>query len=394
MVAVTFRPARATDLDRLVAIHTVAFPDERGHDVRIRNFQDNPWATLDELHVALEGDRILAHGFLFAMEAFVDGRPIPIGGIATIGVAPEARGRGIGTQLLAHLHRLSDERGDALTLLYPFRYAFYARLGYVALPPLARWSIDPRAIPVSRGEGVAAPELAVDRSALDGIYRADAVHRHLCLERPAALWNRRVSAERTQFLQWPDGYVAFEARQAESHGATTVVVLDWVAQGTSSVATLWNVLARMGDQAATIELETATDDPMIRGLSDIDGDRSGTLEVEHAFGTLVGAGMIRCGSFERALGHRRFAEDMSLSIRVDDHIWRVTVSAGVANAEPLPPSSSADVVFDRRAATACLFGGLRVSEAVTLGWARGTKGTLDGLERLLAHPKPGVLDRF
>ena len=83
------------------------------------------------LYVLVEDETVLAHAFLFPLEAWFGGARVRIGGIATVGVAPEARGRGLGSRLVEHLHELSLERGDALTVLYPFRQAFYARLADV-----------------------------------------------------------------------------------------------------------------------------------------------------------------------------------------------------------------------------------------------------------------------
>ena len=72
--------------------HTAAFPDARGVPARRRNFTANPLGTLDDLHVVVEDGRIVAHAFLFALGVFFGGKVVPTGGIASVGVAPEARG--------------------------------------------------------------------------------------------------------------------------------------------------------------------------------------------------------------------------------------------------------------------------------------------------------------
>src|SRR5262245_39568838 len=116
-----FRVAAEGDLERLVDIHTRAYPDERSWDVRKRNFQANPLGTFEHLHVALVDNVIVGHAFLFPLRIHVGGQAVPVGGVATVGVAPEARGTGVASAMLEHLHGLALARGDAATVLYPFR---------------------------------------------------------------------------------------------------------------------------------------------------------------------------------------------------------------------------------------------------------------------------------
>ena len=67
--------------------------------------------------------------------------------MASVGVAPEARGRGVGSALVEHLHGLARDRGDAVTVLYAFRQAFYLPLGYAPTSATQRLRLDPRAVP-------------------------------------------------------------------------------------------------------------------------------------------------------------------------------------------------------------------------------------------------------
>src|SRR5689334_13749096 len=106
-----FRAATADDLDRLLEIHLTAFPDDRTIEERKRNFTATAFGTYGDLVVAEREDGIVGHAFLFPLEAWFGGRAIRMGGIASLGVAPEARGQGVGTALLGHLHVLSDIRG-------------------------------------------------------------------------------------------------------------------------------------------------------------------------------------------------------------------------------------------------------------------------------------------
>ena len=144
-----FRTATPADLDRVLEIHLPSFPDERTIEERTRNFTANRFGGLEDLVVAELAGEIVAQAYLFPLEGWFGGRAVRIGAIASLGVAPEVRGRGIATALAHHLHVASDVRGDALTMLYAFRQGFYARLGYGTTSSRRRLVVDPASIPPS-----------------------------------------------------------------------------------------------------------------------------------------------------------------------------------------------------------------------------------------------------
>ena len=89
----------------------------------------------------------VAHAFLFRLKAWFGGMEVQVGGVATVGVAPEARRKGHGTALLTRVHEVARARGDAATVLYPFRQAFYSRFGYATTSPYRRLRLHPASIP-------------------------------------------------------------------------------------------------------------------------------------------------------------------------------------------------------------------------------------------------------
>ncbi|MBV9947634.1 MAG: GNAT family N-acetyltransferase, partial [Myxococcales bacterium] len=142
------RPARADDLERLVEIHASAFPDRRRREERVRQLTLHPLAGAGDLWVGVDdGGALVGHALLFPLEAWFGGRRVRVGGIASVGVAPEARRRGVASALLAHLHEVARDRGDALTFLYPFRQRFYAEHGYAPAVAGRRLRLSPQAIP-------------------------------------------------------------------------------------------------------------------------------------------------------------------------------------------------------------------------------------------------------
>ena len=77
----------------------------------------------------------------------VRGGAVSVAAIASVAVAPEARGRGIAGALLTHLHERADANKASVTTLYPFRQGYYAKHGYAPVTPNRRLLFHPAAIP-------------------------------------------------------------------------------------------------------------------------------------------------------------------------------------------------------------------------------------------------------
>lgn len=407
MLAQTFRTATLEDVDRLVEIHTAAFPDDRGHAERRRNFLENPLGSLDDLHLVLHEGRIVGHAFLFSLGAYFGGLRLAVGGIASVGIAPEARRRGAASALLAHLEGVAQRRGALLTMLYAFRQTFYARHGYAPVSPQLRLVLDPRSIPAAWiAEATRAPLRAAtgaDRLSLEAVYAYAAERSTGWLERPRALWESKLLSPRIHGILLPSsgglaGYVLLEHLQAELHAATRLLVHELVAEDDVARRTLLGCLGAQADQVHALELDLAEGDPLLFALRDPDGDRHGKERLEHALGT-VGAGpMLRIVDVARALEARGYALRAHVTLDVAGKLWDVDVRDGRPRVTPVAPAAAADMMADLGLDEATLasvaFGGLRVSQACALGLARATPARLAELDALFALPPFSVLDSF
>jgi predicted acetyltransferase len=414
-----FRTATADDLERILEIHLPAFPDERTADERRRNFTANPHGGLDALVVVQRGDDLVGQAFHFPLEAWFGGRAVRIGAIASLAIAPEARGQGIATALLQHLHVASDVRGDALTMLYAFRQRFYARLGYGSSSSRRRLRIDPASVPASwralartrvrraRGE---------DRDALQSAYARAAAKASGWLTREGGFWDRHLARERRQFLvaERPasqgspgavvSGYVAFEITQEEAHAATRLVVREIAADDDVTRRALLGALAAMRDQVVEIELEVDAHDPLELALVDSDGRRFGDDAVEHDLGVLVGGPMVRIEDVPRAIEARAYAADGAFDVVVhagegethgagDDIAVSVRVEGGRAEVSAARGASAA-LRTTRAGLASLLYGALRPTDAVRLGLAEADARTLARADALFAMPPLLPLDLF
>lgn len=406
-----YRRAREEDLDRLIEIHMAAYPDDRNGEARKQNFINSSLGTLDDLIVATApGSKapsaIVAHAFLFRFKSSFGGVPVKMGGIASVAVAPEARGRGVGSALMQHLHVLSDARGDALTMLYAFRQGFYARLGYATTSPKKRLVFDTRSVPASWRE------LARDRvrnahgadgAGIRNVHARTVARRAGWTTRTKVFWERFFSRERRILLVCDDGpaagtvskkktatprpprrsaitgYVAFQMQQEHPHAETTIEVDELLYDDDETRRALLGALSAMRDQAGEIVMEVPEDDPIHRALIDADGRRHGTEAVEHSLGEIAGGPMIRVEDIPRALAARGYVGSGSFDVvvhgssaREDDILIAasVRVKEGRAEVGPLSRHVGGALHTTRSGIAAIFYGGLSSTDAVRLDLAK------------------------
>ena len=411
VTSLTFRPAVEADLDRLLEIHTSAYPDPREAPERRRNFTANPRGELGALHVVEERGAIVAHAFLFSLRGWFAGGAVPLAGIASVAVAPEARGRGIAAALLTHLHERADAAKASVTMLYAFRQGFYAKHGYASVTPNRRLSFHPASVPPAwRSEPDftlravrADPDAPVaDRAAIVSAYARAAARSHGWLARPSALWDRYFANERRIWIlatcgphgKRVSGYVCWSLEQSETHGATRMTVRELVADDDATRRALLGAIGAQRDQVTLVELDVDARDPLDRALLDPDRARFGTPEVEHVLGAVTGGPMVRLVDVARALTTRTYADDGAIDLVIDGRPpLHLAVSGGKAKLS-VPRHARAPLAIDRAGLAALLYGGTSASDAARLGWARGEGATIARADALFASPPFFALDAY
>jgi predicted acetyltransferase len=404
----TFRTATEPDLDRLLEIHTSAYPDPRPHAERHKNFTANPRGGLEALTVVEDAGAIVGHGFLFSLRAWFAGGAVSVGAIASLAVAPEARGRGIAGALLAHLHAKADASKAAVTTLFPFRQGYYAKHGYAPVTPNHRLQLHPASIPAAwtREPGVTtravrfnAEAPAADRTAIVNAYARAAARSHGWMVRPTALWDRFFANERRVWIlasrgRRVSGYVCWSLAQAEGHMPTRLTVHELAADDDATRRALLGAIGAQRDQVHEVEIDLDARDPLDRALVDADRARFGTADVEHPIGLVTAGPMVRLVDVTRALTARTYAADGAIDLVIDERPpLHVSVAGGKAKLS-VPRQARAPLAIDRAGLAALLYGGLSASDAARLGWARGEEATVARADAIFASPPFFTLDAY
>lgn len=126
----TIRDLTTDDLDAAFDVRSRSFgrlsPSMRDWWDRIQQESMNDHRAIG----AFDGEVLVAHARVRPYQQYWGGRPMPMGGIAGVVVAPEARGRGVGSSLLRFVAQRSLELGDLVSALYPATIPIYRGLGW------------------------------------------------------------------------------------------------------------------------------------------------------------------------------------------------------------------------------------------------------------------------
>ena len=240
------------------------------------------WTALidpSEMVTAFLGTQVVGSLNILGLGQWFGGRPVPMGGVATVVVLPEHRGEGLAPRLLeAGLERMRD-RGLVVSTLHPATTRVYRSAGWEIGGDLAIHRIPTTALErLPRGESERVRRLTRDDWPLAQIcYDGAAAAQSGWLDRNEWWWG--VVADETfvdqTFVYGVDGtdglagYVVFTQAQTEKFGYR-LVVEELVAREPGAALTLWRMLGTHGMQVNSITLQRGPVDELLLVLPEQD----------------------------------------------------------------------------------------------------------------------------
>jgi predicted acetyltransferase len=201
---------------------------------------------------------------LLAFGQWFGGRAVPMGGVASVVVAPEERGLGIAPRLLERAIELMIERDEVISTLGPATSWVYRKCGWEHGGLYGVASVrtsELAALPAGTGRERRA--LPSDREAIVAAYDRAASLRPGYLARPAWLWNDRLGDRAHRYVYVVerdgriDGFVAYS--QSAATRGYTVWVDDLISVDADTERTLWR---HLGAHAAQAEHVTVAGVPL------------------------------------------------------------------------------------------------------------------------------------
>jgi predicted acetyltransferase len=212
-----------------------------------------------------DGPRLVASGRYLALEQFWHGRPVPMGGVASVYVSPEDRGRGLGKRLVNGLIDLMD--GIPISVLYPATSPVYRAAGYEHAGALY-WATLPADALRTIGTGPVAVRRCTTDDAAGVVETIRGVHA-AAQESGTLDWGE---AEVRRWIEDPelftymadDGFLAYRW-----NGDRTELIVEGAVAGSERTArALWATVGSGSSVAKTVRACTGPRDPLLWLLTD------------------------------------------------------------------------------------------------------------------------------
>lgn len=274
MEAVVRRLARA-DITQYAALSAFAFQVDEAAQRQM--WMNSPPLALGAF--APNGGRLLAALRIWPFLAYFQGRPIPMGGVASVASWPEVRRQGLVGRLMRESLDLMRSEGQTVSALYPFSYPFYRRYGWElgftqTLYEIPLSELDPYRRPPGGRFRPAGPD---DLPALDALYRRFVRRWNGPLLRESSWWRQRIldhpgtaapgiGPRRT--VLWEDdhrlrAYVVYGFQapnpQVASAEHRILRVYDWAVEDGGAFRALLSFLVQHDSMAASLTMPAPSD---------------------------------------------------------------------------------------------------------------------------------------
>jgi len=339
------------------------------------------------------------------------GRPVPCAGVASVKVAPEHRGQGIGRRLMTDLLAAIAARGYPLSALFPATMPIYRSLGWELAGGRYEATVPARSLrtlmppdPAAGGAGTPGPGDAAAGGAVRRAGPRDAAAvlgiigrcHEAARDSGGLTWDEPLAA---RWLSRPDLYAYLTgdgfAAYRWADGNQSLFVERVQAASPRSARALWSVIASHGSTVAAVRARVAPNDPMWW----LTHERDARIAKRSLW-------MLRVVDAPAAIAARGFppAVTASVPLVIGDRAraansghWRLSVTDGkgilIPNDPATGPAGSPALALGARG-VAALYAGTPVSTLRLAGLASGGTPETDAALDAAFAATPYTLDDF
>lgn len=309
------RGYREGDLEALAKLGTLAF----GMGAYWEDYYDpekNPRLDPSLVYVIEEDGEPRASVTVLPMEAFVDGEPVAMGGIAAVNAHPAYRRRGYAGKLMREAIGGMRERGMSLSMLHPFSHTFYRAHGWELATEAIKYELSPTEIPTSAEQRrVRAYDDAggADLPRMTELFESWAATRPCSVRRGEGRWLQVLGRKDQEAAVYEaengtlEGYLLYAQSEGSGGPPNTLDVSELVASTPAAREALVSFMGAYDPRMYSVKLSVQRGEPLHPYLPD--AQVRARLEPEF---------MLRLVDVEGALnGLRRSAEPLVLDVSDD-----------------------------------------------------------------------------
>lgn len=327
-------PAGESDVSALARLWNQAFPGDRTVEDREQRLLDGgTHGGLDDVWVSRVDGRMAGALRTYRLRVHLWGRSYPAMGLGAVAVAPDFRRRGVGGVMCTEALRLARDRGDVLSLLYPFRVSYYRRFGYTLVGELHRYRFSPYDLhPFPGDRAVVWGSAEEDEDEVRSVYARVAERSNGLIDRTDRAWRFLRNSDRLLFLFRPDGGRAtgyLVARPRKRREGAELRVRELVAEDREAYEGLLGWIAAQGDQWRLVTYDALPSEGFHHHLAHPRRPRTGgRRDLWFESGGILRGPMIRVLDVARVLADAGVSEVTPLRIKDEqlaenDGLWEV-----------------------------------------------------------------------
>lgn len=383
------RDVTGDDLDAVLDIRKRAFGPSFSPDVEIWRKMIGTVLAEGRYLGGFDGSRLVGTARINPYKQWWHGRPMSMGGVASVTVAPEDRGRGVARRLMQATIDRCAELGDVVSALYPATTPLYRGMGWEHVGAQLKATLPAEALRTLSSQGSVvklrrmgpddAPELM---AVLERVYASTRASGPLGQDEHT--WRLSLSGDDDFCYLADDGYVIYRWRGRD------IAVDNLVAGSEATVRALWSLVGTASSMATSVIACVEPDDPVLWLLRERSSD-----EVTQT------RWMFRLIDLPSAIAQRGFPAGVSLDavIEVEDPqraansgAWHIEISSGSGTATATRSSHSGLKLAI--GGLSALFAGVPSATLRRTGRLTGGSPDEDGALDAAFDAKPYLIDYF
>ena len=230
--------------------------------------------------------RLAAKAAVLPLRIWLNGRSVPMGGVAGVATWPEYRRQGLVRQLLQHVLGEMRNEGVSVSFLHPFSIPFYRKYGWEVTADAAVLELPPAKC---GGFAMQGNMRRIDRPLeelplLRDLYGRYAARFNTMLDRDASWWEQRVLIDDRLCYCYenasgePQGFMLFTLRERLMH------ITEWICLTREAREGMLHFIANHDSMADKVQLKVSANDRLPFLLSD---PRFTQTRTPHCMGRIV-----------------------------------------------------------------------------------------------------------